>query len=206
MKQPTVPGATAPGPEAFGATPISKWWVPVLVGVLSIIAGILALAWPGATLLLVGVTFGILLLFAGAGNLVSAFGGEDSSVFLSVIEAILGVLTLLAGLILLVRPGASVLTAAWVLGFWFVVSGVMQLARGFAVEESRWFDIIFGLIGVAAGVIILAEPRIGLGTLVWIAGFGFIFRGCMAIALGFAARKLSAGDHETAGAPRVVVA
>jgi uncharacterized membrane protein HdeD (DUF308 family) len=161
----------------------------VLVGLLAIVAGVLALVWPGPTLLLVGICFGAFLVFAGVGDLVGAFAGDGSSAFMRVLEALLGIITLLAGFILLVRPGASVLAAAFVLGFWFLLSGSLQLARGIAVAESRAYDVGFGLLGVVAGIVILAQPGIGVVTLVWVVSIAFLLRGALLVALGLGLRK-----------------
>jgi uncharacterized membrane protein HdeD (DUF308 family) len=180
--------AAASAGELEGFHP-PRWWVPVLVGVLALVAGVLALVWPGPTLLLVGICFGAFLVFAGAGDLVSAFAGDGASTFVRVLEALLGILTLLAGFILLTRPGASVVVAAFVLGFWFLLSGSLQLARGIAIAEHRAYNVGFGLLGVVAGVIILAQPGIGVVTLVWIVSIAFLLRGAMLVALGFGLRK-----------------
>lgn len=42
-----------------------KWWVVALLGALSIVAGILALAYPDITLLILGLIVGINLVFIG---------------------------------------------------------------------------------------------------------------------------------------------
>jgi uncharacterized membrane protein HdeD (DUF308 family) len=182
----SVPESSAPSPQ------LPRWWVPVAVGTLAILAGVLALVWPGPTLLLIGVCFGVYLMFAGVGSLISAFGDAEGSAFLRVVEAILGIITLLAGLILFVRPGASVVTAAFVLGFWFLLAGTLQLARGFAIPEHRAFNLGFGLLGIVAGILVLAQPGIGVVTLVWIVGIAFIVRGVIAIGLGLGLRRLEA--------------
>ena len=136
------------------------------MGVLAVIAGILALVWPGPTLLLIGICFGIYLIFAGVGGLITAFAVEGLSTFLRIVEVVLGLLTLLAGMILVVRPGASVAVVAFVLGFWFLLSGSLQFARGVGIADGRWFNIGFGLLGIVAGIVVLAQPGIGVATLV----------------------------------------
>jgi uncharacterized membrane protein HdeD (DUF308 family) len=189
------------GPEDPGLD-LPRWWVPVVVGVLAVLAGVLALAWPEPTLVLVGICFGAYLIFAGIGSLISAFADGSQSTFLRIIEAILGIITLLAGMILIVRPGASVVTAALVLGFWFLLAGCLQLARGIAVAEQRAFNVGFGLLGIVAGIIVLAQPGIGVVTLVWIVGIAFIVRGALAIVLGFGLRRLEhGGPRGHAGGP-----
>jgi uncharacterized membrane protein HdeD (DUF308 family) len=76
-----------------------------------------------------------------------------------------------------------------VLAFWFIFIGILELAQGFAQSESRVWNIIWGIIGVIAGAIILAQPEIGLVTLVFIVGFGFILQGFVEIPMALAARK-----------------
>ena len=47
---------TADAPD-LSAADTSKWWIPVVLGALSILVGFLALVWPGATLLVTGILF-----------------------------------------------------------------------------------------------------------------------------------------------------
>jgi uncharacterized membrane protein HdeD (DUF308 family) len=104
--------------------------------------------------------------------------------------AFLGLLTVLAGLIVLVRPGESVVAIAWVVGFWWVLAGVMQLIAGIVEPDGRGWNIALGALGIVAGGVILAWPGIGLVTLVWIVGLGLILRGVGEIAAGLGIRKL----------------
>ena len=107
-----------------------------------------------------------------------------------VVLAVLGLLTVLAGLIVLVRPGESVVAIAWVVGFWWVLAGVMQLIAGIVEPDGRGWNIALGALGIVAGGIILAWPGIGLVTLVWIVSLGLILRGVGEIAAGLGIRKL----------------
>jgi uncharacterized membrane protein HdeD (DUF308 family) len=164
--------------------------VPLVAGVLSVLAGVVALAYPEPTLLAVGIIFGAYLTVWGTMLVVHAASGESAPTIARVLGVIVGLLGVLTGLLLLVRPGQSVLTAAWVLGFWWTLSGVMQLARGIAVADGRAWNLLMGIVGLAAGIIILAQPGIGLVTLVWIVGIGLILHGMLEIASGMAVRHL----------------
>ena len=119
------------------------WWWPAIFGAISIVAGVLALAWPGPTLVVLAVLFGIELIVWGIFRLVGAFTFGDESGGARVLWAILGVLSLLsgvlgiiAGLILLFWPAISILTLAFLAGIWLIVLGItqfslaMQLRRG----------------------------------------------------------------------------
>ena len=121
---------------------------------------------------------------------VDSVRGEGAATFARILGVIVGLLGLLAGLILLVRPGESVVTAALVLGFWWVLTGVMQLARGISMSEGRTWNVLLGVLGLVAGIVILAQPDIGLVTLVWIVGFGLILQGMIEIAAGWGIRRL----------------
>ena len=107
------------------------------------IVGFLALIYPGPTLLAVGLIFGIYLIFWGTMSILRGIAGDPgASTVWRVVLVLLGALTVVAGLILLVRPGQSVLTAAWVIGIWWVVSGVIQLVSGIAEPGDRAINII----------------------------------------------------------------
>ena len=186
-----VSTAAAAGPGvARDDAPGRFWWVPLIAGMLSVLVGVVALAYPGPTLLVVGILFGAYLGAWGTMLIVDSVSGEGSPTFARVLGVILGLLGVLAGLLLLVRPGESVVTAALVLGFWFVLSGVMQLARGISTSEGRTWNVLLGILGLVAGTLILAQPSIGLVTLVWIVGFGLIFQGVIETAAGFGIRRL----------------
>jgi len=166
------------------------WWIPLAAGVFSVIVGVVALAYPGPTLLAVGIIFGAYLAAWGAMLVVDSVMTEGEPTFARILGVIVGLIGVLTGLILLVRPGESVVTAALVLGFWWVLSGVMQLARGISMSEGRTWNLVLGAIGLLAGIIILAQPEIGLVTLVWIVGFGLIFQGLVEIMAGWGIRRL----------------
>jgi uncharacterized membrane protein HdeD (DUF308 family) len=178
---PGVAGEKAPG---------HYWWIPLVAGVLSVIVGVVALAYPGPTLLAVGIIFGAYLAAWGTMIIVDSVSTHGEPTFARILGVIVGIIAVLTGLVLLVRPGESVVTAALVLGFWWTLSGVMQIVRGIAMSEGRGWNLVLGAIGLIAGIIILAQPEIGLVTLVWIVGFGLIFQGMVEIAAGWGLRRL----------------
>lgn len=166
------------------------WWLALTAGILSIIVGIVALVYPGPTLLVVGIIFGAYLVIWGAMMLFGAAGDHAQPTAVKVIRIIIGILGALVGVVLLIRPDQSVLTLAFVLAFWFVFIGILQLSQGFSVKDGRAWNIVWGIVGIVAGVIILAQPEIGLVTLVFIVSFGLIVQGIMEIPLALAARKV----------------
>lgn len=184
--------ATYPGVEPFGAGVEPQGpprWLAATAGVLSLLVGIAALVWPGPTLLAIGLLFGIYFVMWAIGVLVRAIGAHDVSVGLRVLDVIVGVLGLLLGLALIVRPGASVATVALLLGFWWVVLGVMQLVHGIVDPVGRVWNVVWGIVGAIAGVIILASPEIAIATLVLVVGIGLILQGALELLVAFGSRS-----------------
>ncbi|MBJ7518704.1 MAG: DUF308 domain-containing protein [Solirubrobacteraceae bacterium] len=169
--------------------PKNLWWLLAILGALTILVGFAALVFPGPTLLAVGLLFGIWLVIWGAFSLYRGIA-ESGGTAVRVLSVIIGVLGVIVGLVLIVRPGQSVLTVVFVIGIWWVVTGILEFIQGVAVKEYRWTNLILGLIGAAAGIIILVWPGIGLVTLVFIVGFTLIFRGTLEVVLAFQLRKL----------------
>jgi uncharacterized membrane protein HdeD (DUF308 family) len=167
-----------------------KWWVVALLGVISIAAGVLALAYPDITLLALGLIVGINLVLVGV--IWVALGmTEQHSEGGRVLRFLVGFLAILAGLVCLVRPGAGVLVLLIALSFWFIVTGIADLARALDEREHRVIAALLGVIGIAAGVIIVADPDIGLTTLALLAGIGFIVRGTVELMAGLYMRRLA---------------
>jgi uncharacterized membrane protein HdeD (DUF308 family) len=153
--------------------------------------GILALAYEGITLLALGLIFGINILVYGMFALMAGFepGAPPSH---AVLRTVIGILAILAGLVLIVRPGASVLVLLIAVGFWFILTGVADLVRGITQPSQRFLSIALGVVSIAAGVIILGGPDIGLRTLGILAGILFIVRGVFEMAVGWELRRIHA--------------
>jgi uncharacterized membrane protein HdeD (DUF308 family) len=168
-------------------------WIPAVSGVLTLAAGIAALVWPEPTLLVVGVLFGVYLALWGVMTLVAGAGsGDVVPAGLRVLSIFTGILALLAGLVLMVRPGESILTLVWVLGFWWAVLGTMELVRGIVEPADRLWNIVWGLVALAAGIVLLADPEIGLGTLVLIVGIGLILQGLLELGIAYTVHRVQA--------------
>jgi uncharacterized membrane protein HdeD (DUF308 family) len=181
----------APTPLDPEASAGKYWWLPLAAGVLTTLIGFVALLYPGPTLLAIGIIIGAYLIAWGVMTTVRGIAGERGlSTVMRIVHVVLGLLTLLAGLIVLVRPGESLVTVALVLGFWLVLVGALQLMSGIVESEGRVWNIALGLVGIVAGVIILAQPGIGLGTLVWIVSLGLLLRGAVEIGAGLRIREL----------------
>jgi uncharacterized membrane protein HdeD (DUF308 family) len=162
------------------STDLGKWWLVGLLGLLSIAVGVLAIVYPDITLLALGLIVGVYLVIAGA-TYIALSTLENQTATGRVLRLLVGFLSTLAGLICLVRPGAGVLALLIALSFWFILTGVADLARALDMREHRVIAGLLGVVSIAAGVIIVANPDIGLATLALLAGIGFIVRGTVEV-------------------------
>jgi uncharacterized membrane protein HdeD (DUF308 family) len=181
--------ATVNGTGTVSIDP-GKWWLVLILGVVSIAAGVLALAYPDITLLVLGLIFGVNLLLIGMAwvGLATTEGHSEGG---RVLRMIVGFLAVLAGLFCLVHPGQSVLALLIVVAFWFVMTGIADLARAMDEPDGRWIAAFLGVIGIAAGIIIVSDPDIGLTTLALIAGISFIVRGTIEVGAAVYMRRLA---------------
>lgn len=173
-------------------------WLVIAAGAISVIAGLLAIAYPDITLLALAIFAGINLIVLSALSLVDAFsphadGGAKA------LSAVLGVLGLIAGLVILRRPGESLLAVLLVLGIWLVVSGAVHFFRAIEGLEDRAFQMLAAVCEIALGVLILSLPDLSLRTVAILAGIGFVFQGALAVYAGWRLHK--AGAAATRPAP-----
>jgi uncharacterized membrane protein HdeD (DUF308 family) len=163
-----------------------NWWLFVLLGVVCVVTGILAMVWPGVTLLTLGILFGVYLLVVAILEIIDAIVGEPGGRALS---AILGIVSLIAGLICIRRPGESLLAIVVVVGIFLVAEGVIRIIRSFTGPGTRVWSILLGLLDVVAGAVIMAWPEIGLVTLAVLFAITMVVRGAFAIVIGFKLRS-----------------
>jgi uncharacterized membrane protein HdeD (DUF308 family) len=164
-----------------------NWWLFVILGAVCIITGILAIVWPGLTLLTLGILAGIYLMVAAIMEIIDAITGDPGGRALS---AILGIISLIAGLIFIRRPGESLLAIVIVAGIFLISEGVIRVVRAFSGPGTRWWGVAAGLFDAVAGIIILAWPGIGLVTLAVFFAVTMVVRGALAIVLGLKIRNL----------------
>ena len=159
----------------------------IIAGVIGAIAGVLAIVYPGLTLLALALIAGINLLILGVMSLVDAFS-SDGDTTTRVLAAVLGLLGIMAGLVVMRRPGESLLAILVVLGIWLVVSGIVDFVRAFASVEHRGLRLLMAIVDVVLGGLILSLPNESLTTLAVLIGIAFIVRGVLSVVRGFQLR------------------
>jgi uncharacterized membrane protein HdeD (DUF308 family) len=166
----------------------AHWGLVMLMGVLSILIGILAIAWPGATLLTIAIFFAAWLFISGIYSVIQSFT-RDGDTGARVLNAILGVLSVIVGFALLRTPFQSLEVLIFVLGIFWVAQGIMTFITAFSSKEGRGWRLFSGALGVIAGIIVLVYPMSSAVTLALFGGIWLIILGITQVVAGFQLRS-----------------
>jgi Uncharacterized conserved protein len=179
----TAPQHGTEPPDAFLGGSLSGlanmgWQILLTTGLAAIALGIVVLAWPGETLRVVGVLFGIYLLVIGVSQLAAAFGTHVPG-HLRALHFLTGALSVALGLICFRGTMESILLLALWIGFGWLLRGIMVTATAASAPDTpaRGWMLFTGIIGMLAGIVLIVSPFTSIGALTLAAGV-------MAIVLG----------------------
>ena len=163
----------------------------IVFGVITLGVGVFLVADPEETLKVFTVIFGIFLLIDGILAITAAvIGRVESRALLSVV----GVVSAIAGLILIKKPFQSLTVLIVVLGIWLVVAGVARFVYALSSREGRGGYLLIAAIDTIAGIVILSWPEPSLKTFAVIVGIVFIVRGLIYIWAGWRLRGMLKSD------------
>jgi uncharacterized membrane protein HdeD (DUF308 family) len=166
------------------------WGWLLFFGILMVIAGVFAVAWPGPTVVVLAILFGIQILVSGIFSFINAFATDESG-GMRVWNVIIGILGIVIGLYAIRHIIVSVVALALLIGIYWVAYGISQIYSAIAHQEAPhrgWMGFI-GALSVVAGVIVFVWPGISLVTLAFVLGFWLIVYGIMEIAVAFRVRS-----------------
>jgi uncharacterized membrane protein HdeD (DUF308 family) len=155
-----------------------------LAGAIGFIVGVLLLVWPNHTIPVLAFFFGIYLVVIGLGRLSLGLFGRSLGVGHRVLGVLFGVLLLVGGIIALRDVEAASATLLFVIaivaGIGFIVEGIMAISES-AASRSHTVSIVYGLVGIAAGVVVLAVPTWSGFWLLMVAAVILVILGALGI-------------------------
>jgi uncharacterized membrane protein HdeD (DUF308 family) len=154
-------------------------------GIVFILFGILALIWPGLTLVTLGILLAIWLLVSGTTGLISSVVSRRRSPHW-VFRTFLGVLEIGVGAYLVQRPSISVATLVALVAIILIAQGVIEIVVTFVdrLVINKVFPTIVGILGVVAGILVWRYPVTGGLAFVWVLGVYALLIGALNIAAG----------------------
>jgi uncharacterized membrane protein HdeD (DUF308 family) len=188
-------------PSSSGLLMAESWQATVVLGVLTLILGIIVSFHPTGSLNVVAVLLGILMILSGIFHLIRIFGpGEEHRIWLG----IAGLLFIVIGVVLIRHLHLSLALVGLFVGLTWVVQGVTALIGGIAggAREGRAWWITFGVVSLIAGIVVTATPVSSLTVLAVLLGIWFIIMGIFEIIGGLMLRRMVSGNKEATLAGR----
>jgi len=166
-----------------------RWWSIALRGVAAIVLGLLSLYAPAITFLSLVIVFGIYAIIDGVLALSMAVRGTGSSQGAIVLR---GIVSIIAGVLVLAWPGVSALALLVVIGVWAIVAGILEIIVAIWHRkelEHEWLLGLEGALSLAFGVLLLFSPLAGAITLgLWVGVYALVF-GVLLVGAGFRMRS-----------------
>jgi uncharacterized membrane protein HdeD (DUF308 family) len=166
------------------------WWLLLVAGLASIAAGVIVLAKPANSLVTLTIIAGIYVLVDGVLDLAASFSSRTENRGLS---AVVGVVSMIVGILLIRHPIGGVLVAALLIGIWLVAGGIVGMVRALEADHRAW-RFLLALVEIAAGVVLVSTPSISLATLALLVGISFIANGAATFALGWTMHAIRRGS------------
>lgn len=170
----------------------TNWWALAFRGIVAILFAIFSFLWPGITLSVLVILFGIYAFLDGTFAIISAAravrGHKRWGAFL--VEGIVGIL---AGLCAWLVPGVTLAFLILLIAGWAIITGILEIVAAFRLRRhlpGEWLLILTGVISIIFGIALYVAPIAGAIVIVWwIAAYALIF-GVLLLILAFRLRAL----------------
>ncbi|WP_137872049.1 HdeD family acid-resistance protein [Rhodococcus sp. Q] len=167
------------------------WWLLLIRGIIAVIFGIVALVWPDVTVKALIVVVGIFWIIDGIVSAVRAI--QARKVVMSWVWWLAGALvSVIAGVVLFVWPDLTALAFAYLMGFWAILVGILEVIGSFQVMANggQWIgSMVAGALALIFGLILVIWPGSGITGLMWLVGIFAIAFGVLFIVGAFQVRS-----------------
>lgn len=150
-------------------------WLELVIGIILIGLGILAFVKPNLFLTGLVLAYGIAAVVMGVADLILFIEVERYTGFGPILSLVSGVLSVMAGLMLVAYPGTGTLVLTVLLPIWFIAHVISRLAqlghiRFVCGDGIYYFSLIVNIIGLFLGILMVIHPWFTLATIRCFAG------------------------------------
>ena len=162
-------------------------------GILGIVIGFVAFAWPGVTIaVLVGI-FAVYAIIDGVTNLVLGLSRTPAH-GRSWAQALQGIVGIAAGVMTFLWPVVTAFVLVIFIGAWAIVTGLFEIVAAIRLRKvikGEWLLALSGVLSVAFGILVFAFPGAGAVGISWILGIYTAAAGMVLVALAVRMRSLT---------------
>jgi uncharacterized membrane protein HdeD (DUF308 family) len=180
----------------------SSWWLFLVIGILWILFGMFVLSYNVGSLLALAVFAGVTFVMTGITQMLAA-GRADSWRWLWVVG---GALSIIAGILAFVWPGATLLVLSVILAWFLVFKGIVDTVGALASIGRPWWwvTLILGILELLLGIWAAGYPGRSLFVFVNLVGIYAVFYGFTELFAAFDLRGLDQRlDRADVGRPAV---
>ena len=164
-------------------------WFELIIGIMLVVLGIFTFIRSGSTLTGIVILYGLVAVITGISDLIFYVRTERYTGFGSAVSLISGIFSIMAGVMLLVYPGAGRWVMVLLLPIWFIAHCVSRLShlnfiRMTAGEIYYWFALIVNIIGIILGIMMIVRPMLSLFSAGFLIGTYLILLGVDNIMVG----------------------
>jgi uncharacterized membrane protein HdeD (DUF308 family) len=168
----------------------ARHWL-LIAGVLSLLAGVVAIVLPNVASVATAILIGWMLVFAGARDVVDAFSIRDHKRMLQ--RMLIAALCFAAGLYLLLSPLDGTFTLTAILVIWFVAVGIARLVIGVTDYPQPGASVlaVSGALSLGLGLLLAMRlPDSATWAVGLLVGVDLLFTGALLIALAQSLRRV----------------
>jgi uncharacterized membrane protein HdeD (DUF308 family) len=169
----------------------------IMRGILAVVVAVIAIAWPGVTILALIILFAVYAFVAAGLQAARAFSSRAAGPVLG--HLLLGVVDVVAAVTALAWPAPTAYVLVIVVAAWALAGGFAEIFAGFGIGETagmRATLVLGGLVSIAFGVLLFARPGVGAVTLALLFGLYTLIYGFSQITTGIQVRHLG-GDAKS---------
>lgn len=188
---------------------LRSWWVPALRGVIAILFGLLALMWPGLTLLSLVALFAAYALLTGVVSVMGAIKNRKRDDEWWLLLLLIGLVGIGAGVIAMIHPGLTAMVLVLVIASNALITGVLDIAAAIRLRKmihGEWLLVLNGIASIAFGVLAFLFPAAGALALVWMISLYAAVTGVLLLGVAFRLRtqtRMEAPDRRVTRDRRV---
>lgn len=160
------------------------------LGALAIILAIIAMVFPGATVVSIVIILAIALLIVGIEKVISGIFFQHKSRFAAIG---LGILVIILAIIALAFPVGATTVLILIVAFALMFDGFARIIQGFGDKQERgWirgFYIGVGVLAVIISIMVLVSPFFGAALAGFLIGIALLIIGIQVISAGIAGRE-----------------